>query len=43
MTKRTAIGETLFVMAFRVEAVIPVEVGLLSFRVENYDEKDNTE
>ena len=40
-TKRTATGETPFAMAFGVEAVIPVEVGLPSFRVENYDEEDN--
>ena len=31
-TKRTAIGETPFAMAFGVVAVIPVEVGLPSFR-----------
>ena len=30
-------------MAFRVEAVIPVEVDLPSLRVENYDEEDNAE
>ena len=41
MTKRTAIGETLFAMAFGIEAVIPVEVGLPSLRVENYNEEDN--
>ena len=40
-TKRTATGETPFAMAFGVEAVIPVEVGLPSFRVDNYDEEDN--
>ena len=28
-------------MAFGVEAVIPVEVGLPSLRVGNYDEEDN--
>ena len=31
-TKRTATGETPFAMAFGVEAVIPVEVGLPSLR-----------
>ena len=30
-------------MAFRVEAVILVEVGLLSLRVENYNEEDTAE
>ena len=39
----TAIGETLFAMAYWVEAVIPTEVGLPSLCIENYDEKDNAE
>ena len=42
-TKRTAIEETPFAMAFRVEAVIPAEVGLSSLRVEGYDEEYNAE
>ena len=41
MTKRTTTGETLFAMAFGVEAVISVEVGLRSLLVEKYNEEDN--
>ena len=36
-------GKTPFATAFSVEAIIPVEVGLSSYRVENYDEENNTE
>lgn len=42
-TRRTAIGETPFAMAFGVEAVISAEVGLPSLQVENYDKKGNAE
>ena len=42
-TRRTATGETPFAMAFGVEAVIPVEIGLPSFRTENYNEEASAE
>ena len=40
---RTPTGEMPFRLAYRGEAVIPAEVGLTSYRVENYDENKNDE
>ena len=40
-TTRTPTGETPFRLAYRSEAVIPMEVGLASYRVENYDKDKN--
>ena len=34
-------GETPFSLVFGTEAVIPAEVGLPSYRVENYAEQEN--
>ena len=42
-TARTPTGETPFRLAYGSEVVIPVEVGLTSYRVENYDEDKNKE
>ena len=42
-TTRTLTGETSFRLAYGSETVIPVEVGLISYRVENYDENKNDE
>lgn len=42
-TARSATQETLFTLAFRVEAVAPIEVGLLSPRIEFADTKRNDE
>ena len=43
MTVRTPTGETPFKMAFGIEAVIPVEVGVSSLRRTCYDEQSNDE
>ena len=43
MTARTPIGETLFRLAYRSEAVVPAKVGLTSYIVKNYDESRNNE
>ena len=40
-TARTPIKETPFRLTFGTEAVIPVEIGLTSFRTNIYDEKSN--
>ena len=40
-TTRTATGETPFSLAFGSEAMIPVEVGLPTWRVQNFDQKTN--
>ena len=40
-TPKEATGETLFSLGFGAEAVIPAEVRLLSYRVENYAEQEN--
>ncbi|GKV21714.1 hypothetical protein SLEP1_g31668 [Rubroshorea leprosula] len=40
-TSRTATGETPYHLAFGTEAVIPVEIGVLSFRVTHFDEERN--
>ena len=42
-TARTPTGETLFRIAYGSDTVIPAEVGLISYRVENYDEDKNEE
>ena len=42
-TARTLTGETPFRLAYRRGAVIPAEVGLTSYRVENHDEIRNDE
>ena len=42
-TARTPTGETPFQLAYGSDAVIPAEVGLTSYRVENYDEDKNKE
>ena len=42
-TARTPTGETPFRLAYGSDAVIPTEVGLISYRVENYDEDKNKE
>ena len=41
MMARTPIVETSFQLAYESEAIIPVEVGLTSYRVENHDESGN--
>ena len=40
---RTPTGETPFQLAYGSDAVIPAEVGLTSYRVENYDKDKNEE
>ena len=40
-TKRTATGETPYSLAFRREAVSPIEHKLTSFRVQHFEEEDN--
>ena len=42
-TTRTPIGETLFQLAYRSEVVIPAEVGLTSYKVDNHNEGKNDE
>ena len=42
-TTRTPTGETPFRLAYGSEAIIPAEVGLTSYRVENYDKDKNEE
>ena len=43
MTTRTPTGETLFRLTYGADAVIPVEVGLTSYCVQNYMEDKNEE
>ena len=43
MMARTPIRETLFRLAYRSEAAIPIEVELISYRVGNHDESKNDE
>ncbi|KAL5564919.1 hypothetical protein UlMin_028083 [Ulmus minor] len=38
---RAATGETPFSLAYGVEAVIPIEISLPTFRVDNFDEENN--
>ena len=40
-TPKEATGETPFSLVFGTKAVIPTEVGLLSYRVENYADQEN--
>ena len=40
-TPEEATGETPFSLVFVTEAVIPTEVGLLSYKIENYAEQEN--
>ena len=42
-TTRAPIGETPFRLTYRNEAIIPAEVGLISYRVHNHDENKNDE
>ena len=42
-TARTPTGETPFRLAYGVDAVIPADVGLINYRVENYNEDKNEE
>ena len=42
-TARIPIGETPFQLAYGSEAIIPVEVGLTSYKIENHDEDRNNE
>ena len=42
-TTRTPTGKTPFRLAYGCEVVILVEVGLISYRVGNYDENRNNE
>ena len=42
-TARTATGETPFRLTYGSEVVIPAEVGLTSYRVDNHDERKNDE
>ena len=42
-TTRTPTGETSFRLAYGTDVVIPTEVGLTSYRVENYSEDKNEE
>ena len=41
MTIRVPIGETPFRLTFGIEAVILVEVGLMSYRVKTYEDQRN--
>ena len=40
---RTPIGETPFRLTYGSEAVIPTEIGLTSYKVDNHDERKNNE
>ena len=42
-TERTLTGETPFQLTYGSEVVIPAEVGLTSYRVDNHDERKNDE
>ena len=41
MTTRVPTGETPFRLTFGIEAIIPVEVGLMSYRVKTYEDRRN--
>ena len=43
MTAKTPTRETPFRLAYRSEAIIPTEIRLTCFRVENHDENRNDE
>ena len=38
---RATTGETPFSLAYGVDAVVPVELGIPTFRIENFNEEDN--
>ena len=40
-TPKEATGETPFSLVFRTEAIIPTEVGLPSYKIENHAEQEN--
>ena len=40
-TPRSSTGETPYSLTYGVEAVIPLEVGLLTLRSEEYDQENN--
>ena len=42
-TARTPIGETPFRLTYGSEAVIPTEIGLTSYKVDNHNERKNNE
>ena len=42
-TVRTPIGETPFRLTYESEAIIPTEIGLTSYKVDNHDERKNNE
>ena len=42
-TTRTPTGETPFRLAYRSEAIIPAEVRLISYRMDNHDEEKKDE
>ena len=42
-TARTPTGETSFRVAYGIDAVIPTEIGLTSYRVDSYSGKTNEE
>ena len=42
-TARTPIGETPFRLTYESEAIIPTEIGLTSYKVDNHDERKNNE
>ena len=41
LTSETPTSETPFNLAYRSDVMIPVEVGLISYRVAHYEEKEN--
>ena len=43
MTTRTPTGETPFRLTYGSEAVIPTEIGLTSYKVDNHNERKNNE
>ena len=42
-TARNATGETPFSLAYKVEAVVPIETEIPTFRIDTFDEADNDE
>jgi len=42
-TTRTATGETPFSLTYGVEAVIPAEIGIPTYRMKDFDEENNNE
>ena len=38
---RATTGETPFSLAYGVEVVIPIEIGMPTFRIDNFDEENN--